>query len=65
MSRNPILNENAFGGSPPLQGTSPADEWAAAQSGVSSATQATWQAPQTSQPYSTTATKGRVMTLGG
>ncbi|MGB6056737.1 MAG: Bax inhibitor-1/YccA family protein [Microthrixaceae bacterium] len=90
MSRNPILNENAFGGSPPLQGSSPADEWAAAQGGAAGATGATqgaWTSarqsttgryptdpnpaappsadPYASNRYATTATDGRVMTLGG
>ncbi len=67
MSRNPILNDNAFGGSPPLQGSSPADEWAAAQ-GRMTATQDARTSPVGYQPSyggPTTVTGGRVMTLGG
>lgn len=81
MSRNPILNDKAFEGSPPLQGTSPADEWAEAQRRMAAgpAAQTPPQtfppayrgAPQQNAPFppsyggTTTATGGRVMTIGG
>jgi len=65
MSRNPILNDQAFR----LDGSSPADEWRNAQTaGASATTAAAADAAMTSQRgahLQQRATDGRVMTMGG
>jgi len=66
MSRNPILNDRAFG----VDATSPADEWRNAQSGsaAGTTTAAAADAAMTSQRSAhleQRATDGKVMTMGG
>ena len=71
MSRNPVLNDNAFGESTTDQRPSPAQEWDAAQGAGAARAGAALpnalpptQAPAPGGPF-TPATGGKVMTLGG
>jgi len=71
MSRNPVLNDNAFGETTTEQRRSPSQEWDAAQAAGAAQTGAAvpnamppTQAPAPGSPYAPTTT-GKVMTLGG
>lgn len=71
MSRNPVLNDKAFGEGTTDQRPTPSQEWDAAQATGAAQTGAAvpnamppTQAPTPSGPYAPTTT-GRVMTLGG